>query len=176
MGDRLQTGEPDKGLAGAAVSPVLYRIVRNWSWRPLAAWRVVLWDPSVGSGPNSAGSVWPAGNNGHASRKQNKHITAARCCMASWGIDPDAPWRRDAWFYGTPRWVLAQTRQEACDRLETTVMRPSGTRENKQNKHITAVCKFFVQKSNNAADHQILWLLEKWLFRPLSMRCNAPWP
>jgi hypothetical protein len=38
MGDRLQTGEPYKGLAGAAVSPVLYRIVRNWSWRPLAAW------------------------------------------------------------------------------------------------------------------------------------------
>jgi hypothetical protein len=74
MGDRLQTGEPYKGLAGAAVSPVLYRIVRNWSWRPLAAWRVALWDPS-------------------------------------------------------PRWVLAQTRQEACDRLETTVMRPSGTRE-----------------------------------------------
>jgi hypothetical protein len=30
------------------------------------------------------------------------------------------------------QWVLAQTRQEACDRLETTVMRPSGTRENKQ--------------------------------------------
>jgi hypothetical protein len=29
MGDRLQTGEPYKGLAGAAVSPVLYRIVRN---------------------------------------------------------------------------------------------------------------------------------------------------
>jgi hypothetical protein len=25
---------------------------------------------------------------------------------------------RDAWLYGTPRWVLAQTRQEACDRLE----------------------------------------------------------
>jgi hypothetical protein len=44
----------------------------------------------------------------------------------------------DAWLYGTPRWVLAQTRQEACDRLETTVMRPSGTRENKQtNKHYT---------------------------------------
>jgi hypothetical protein len=43
---------------------------------------------------------------------------------------------RDAWLYGTPRWVLAQTRQEACDRLETTVMRPSETRENKQtNKH-----------------------------------------
>jgi hypothetical protein len=39
---------------------------------------------------------------------------------------------RDAWLYGTPRWVLAQTRQEACDRLETTVMRQSGTRENKQ--------------------------------------------
>jgi hypothetical protein len=39
---------------------------------------------------------------------------------------------RDAWHYRTPRWVLAQTRQEACDRLETTVMRPSGTRENKQ--------------------------------------------
>jgi hypothetical protein len=39
---------------------------------------------------------------------------------------------RDAWLYGTPRWVLAQTRQEACDRLETTVMRPPGTRENKQ--------------------------------------------
>jgi hypothetical protein len=38
----------------------------------------------------------------------------------------------DAWLYETPRWVLAQTRQEACDRLETTVMRPSGTRENKQ--------------------------------------------
>jgi hypothetical protein len=31
MGDRLQTGEPYKGLAGAAVSLVLYRIVRNWS-------------------------------------------------------------------------------------------------------------------------------------------------
>jgi hypothetical protein len=29
MGDCLQTGEPYKGLAGAAVSPVLYRIVRN---------------------------------------------------------------------------------------------------------------------------------------------------
>jgi hypothetical protein len=80
MGDRLQTGEPYKGLAGAAVSPVLYRIVRNWSWRPQAEWRVALWD----------------------------------------------------------RWVLAQTRQEACDRLETAVMRPSGTRENKQtNKHFT---------------------------------------
>jgi hypothetical protein len=25
-----------------------------------------------------------------------------------------------------------KTRQEACDRLETTVMRPYGTRENKQ--------------------------------------------
>jgi hypothetical protein len=33
---------------------------------------------------------------------------------------------------------MAQTRQEACDRLETTVMRPTGTRENKQtNKHIS---------------------------------------
>jgi hypothetical protein len=59
-------------------------------------------------------------------------LLLARCCIASWGIDPDAPWRRYAWLYGTPRWVLAQTRQEACDRLETTVMRPSGTRENKQ--------------------------------------------
>jgi hypothetical protein len=29
MGDRLQTGEPYKGLDGAAVSQVLYRIVRN---------------------------------------------------------------------------------------------------------------------------------------------------
>jgi hypothetical protein len=27
----LQTGEQYKGLAGAAFSPVLYRIVRNWS-------------------------------------------------------------------------------------------------------------------------------------------------
>jgi hypothetical protein len=59
-------------------------------------------------------------------------LLLARCCIASWGIDPDASWRHDAWLYGTPRWVLAQTRQEACDRLETTVMRPSGTRENKQ--------------------------------------------
>jgi hypothetical protein len=59
-------------------------------------------------------------------------LLLARCCIASWGIDPDAPWRRDAWLYGTPWWVLAQTRQKACDRLETTVMRPSGTRENKQ--------------------------------------------
>jgi hypothetical protein len=44
---------------------------------------------------------------------------------------------RDAWLYGTPRWVLAQTRQEACDRLETTVMRPPGrVKTNKQtNKH-----------------------------------------
>jgi hypothetical protein len=77
MGDRLQTGEPYKGLAGAAVSPV--------------------------------------------SRDQ-KHTPSA----SSYAII------RDAWLYGTPRWVLAQTRQEACDRLETTVMRPSGTRENKQ--------------------------------------------
>jgi hypothetical protein len=29
MGDRLETGEPYKGLAGAAISPVLYRIVSN---------------------------------------------------------------------------------------------------------------------------------------------------
>jgi hypothetical protein len=43
---------------------------------------------------------------------------------------------RDAWLYGTPRWVLAQSRQEACDRLETTVMRPSGTRENKQTNNL----------------------------------------
>jgi hypothetical protein len=42
----------------------------------------------------------------------------------------------DAWLYGTPWWVLAQTRQEACDRLETTVMRPSGTRENKQTNNV----------------------------------------
>jgi hypothetical protein len=34
------------------------------------------------------------------------------------------------------RWVLAQTRQEACDRLETAVMRPSGTRDNKTTKQI----------------------------------------
>jgi hypothetical protein len=33
------------------------------------------------------------------------------------------------------RWVLAQTRQEACDRLETAVMRPSGTREKQTNKN-----------------------------------------
>jgi hypothetical protein len=30
--------------------------------------------------------------------------------------------------------VTGQTRQEACDRLETTVMRPSGTREKQTNK------------------------------------------
>jgi hypothetical protein len=47
---------------------------------------------------------------------------------------------RDAWLYGTPRWVLAQTRQEACDRLETTVMPPGRVKTNKQtnkqtNKH-----------------------------------------
>jgi hypothetical protein len=49
---------------------------------------------------------------------------------------------RDAWLYGTPRWVLAQTRQEACDRLETTVMRPGGTHENKQtNKNVVVVTK-----------------------------------
>jgi hypothetical protein len=46
---------------------------------------------------------------------------------------------RDAWLYGTPRWVLAQTRQEACDRMETTVMRPSGTRKNKQTIGILAL-------------------------------------
>jgi hypothetical protein len=44
MGDRLQTGEPYKGLAGAAVSPVLYRIVRKGSifdasWRYALRWR-----------------------------------------------------------------------------------------------------------------------------------------
>jgi hypothetical protein len=49
-------------------------LARCWSHREEgikkhtpSAWRVALWDPSVGSGPNSAGSVWPAGNNGHAS-------------------------------------------------------------------------------------------------------------
>jgi hypothetical protein len=61
-------------------------------------------------------------------------LLLARCCIASWGIDPDAPWRRDAWLYGTPRWVLAKTRQEACDRLETTVMRPSAPGRVKTNK------------------------------------------
>jgi hypothetical protein len=55
----------------------------------------------------------------------------------------------DAWLYGTPRWVLAQTRQEVCDRLETTVMRPSGTRENKQtNKQIQ---HSFLTKTQNHA-------------------------
>jgi hypothetical protein len=48
---------------------------------------------------------------------------------------------RDAWLYGTPRWVLAQTRQEACDRLETTAMRPSGTREKQTNKYLDATIK-----------------------------------
>jgi hypothetical protein len=77
MGDRLQTGEPYKGLAGAAVSPVL---IASWGKdQKTYAWRVALWDPSVGSGPNSAGSVWPAGNNGHASlrdawKQTNKQI------------------------------------------------------------------------------------------------------
>jgi hypothetical protein len=75
MGDRLQTGEPYKGLAGAAVSPVL-----------IASW----------------------------GRDQK---TYAICVTRG--------------FMGPLR-VLALTRQEACDRLETTVMRPSGTRENKQ--------------------------------------------
>jgi hypothetical protein len=47
-------------------------------------WRVALWDPSVGSGPNSAGSVWPAGNNGHASlrdawKQTNKHFVCGSC-------------------------------------------------------------------------------------------------
>jgi hypothetical protein len=41
MGDRLQTGEPYKGLAGAAVSPVLYRIVRKGSIFD-ASWRYAL--------------------------------------------------------------------------------------------------------------------------------------
>jgi hypothetical protein len=50
-------------------------------------------------------------------------------------------------LYGTPWWVLAQTRQEACDRLETTVMRPSGTRENKQTTNI--VVKFILQIGEN---------------------------
>jgi hypothetical protein len=44
---------------------------------------VALWDPSVGSGPNSAGSVWPAGNNGHASlrdawKQTNKQTNKAK--------------------------------------------------------------------------------------------------
>jgi hypothetical protein len=50
------------------------------------------------------------------------------------------------WLYGTPRWVLAQTRQEECDRLETTVMRPSGTRENKQTNS-------FSEKQTNKLQH-----------------------
>jgi hypothetical protein len=48
MGDRLQTGEPYKGLAGAAVSPVLYRIVRKGSifdasWRYAVIYRSPWW-------------------------------------------------------------------------------------------------------------------------------------
>jgi hypothetical protein len=35
-------------------------------------------------------------------------------------------------FMGPLGGFWPKTRQEACDRLETTVMRPSGTRENKQ--------------------------------------------
>jgi hypothetical protein len=62
-------------------------LARCWSHREEgikkhtpSAWRVALWDPSVGSGPNSAGSVWPAGNNGHASlrdawKQTNKQTT-----------------------------------------------------------------------------------------------------
>jgi hypothetical protein len=48
---------------------------------------------------------------------------------------------RDAWLYGTPRWVLAQTRQEACDRLETTVMRhvpPGRVKTKKQTNKVFA--------------------------------------
>jgi hypothetical protein len=65
-------------------------LARCWSHREEgikkhtpSAWRVALWDPSVGSGPNSAGSVWPAGNNGHASlrdawKQTNKqHVTTS---------------------------------------------------------------------------------------------------
>jgi hypothetical protein len=44
------------------------------------------------------------------------------------------------------RWVLAQTRQEACDRLETAVMRPSGTRENKQTNTSWAALRCLVIK------------------------------
>jgi hypothetical protein len=48
MGDRLQTGEPYKGLASAAVSPVLYRIVRKGSifdvsWRYAVIYRSPWW-------------------------------------------------------------------------------------------------------------------------------------
>jgi hypothetical protein len=57
----------------------------------------------------------------------------------------------DAWLYGTPRWVLAQTRQEACDRLETTVMRPSGTRENKQT-NISKIDFFSFKKNGNKTE------------------------
>jgi hypothetical protein len=70
---------------------------------------------------------------------------------------------RDAWLYGTPRWVLAQTRQEACDRLETTVMRPSGTRENKQTN----------KKTNNILDQalQLYVLMQQVLLQSY----NAQW-
>jgi hypothetical protein len=59
----------------------------------------------------------------------------------------------DAWLYGTPRWVLAQTRQEACDRLETTVMRPSGTRENKQTNKL--LDRFFYLKNGAPSSFKI---------------------
>jgi hypothetical protein len=65
-----------------------------------------------------------------------KKVSLITTSQLRWDVVKNIRHLRDAWLYGTPRWVLAQTRQEACDRLETTVMRPSGTRENKQtNKH-----------------------------------------
>jgi hypothetical protein len=39
-------------------------------------------------------------------------------------------------FMGPLGGFWPKTRQEACDRLETTVMRPSGTRENKQTNNL----------------------------------------
>jgi hypothetical protein len=45
-------------------------------------------------------------------------------------------------FMGPLGGFWPKTRQEACDRLETTVMRPSGTRENKQ--------------TNKSSDHVVI--------------------
>jgi hypothetical protein len=63
-------------------------LARCWSHREEgikkhmpSAWRVALWDPSVGSGPNLAGSVWPAGNNGHASLRDAWEQTNKQQCL-----------------------------------------------------------------------------------------------
>jgi hypothetical protein len=70
------------------------------------------------------------------------------------------------------RWVLAQTRQEACDRLETAVIRPSGTRENKQtNINFNLYNDIFDEKTEFEGQIGVIGILKKKILKKKDFSC-----